>query len=114
MEYKKIHKLVNVIEYFSTKDIKFSNDNVKRLWSKMNINDRTLFPMNMIDLNWMDFFRNYSKGICIYLLKDNMSNIEEAKRKANRLYILHYCCKHLFIYIIINFIWRNLISLFRW
>lgn len=114
MEYRKIHKLMSVIEYFSTHDFKFTNENVKKLWSKLNVQDRTLFPMDIRDLSWMDYFKNYSKGICVYLLKDDTNNLKEAKRRFRRLEILHSCCKHVLIYIGINFIWTIIMWLLRW
>lgn len=113
-EFRKIHKLMGVIEYFSTNDFIFTDDNVKKTWSKMNSTDRNLFPMNMGNICWMDYFKNYTKGICMYLLKDDNSKLEESKRRARRFELLHICCKYLFVVIAFNFVWSIITSCLNW
>lgn len=83
--YKKIHKLISVINYFCVREWKFSNDNVQKLYLKLSPEDRKLFPVSMENVNWMMFFKNYFLGMRRYLLKDPDSTIQTAKIKLERI-----------------------------
>lgn len=82
--YKKIHKFSRVIHYFSTQEWQFNNDNVMKLWQKMNSIDRQTFNFNIENLDWDMFIYYYIRGVRVYLLNDPLSTIEEANIKYNR------------------------------
>ena len=82
--YKKINKFSDVISYFTTRDWKFTNDNVQSLWEKMEKGDKQLFDFNMDELNWEKFFYGYVRGVRTYLIKDDLSTVPQAKQKYKR------------------------------
>lgn len=82
--YKKINKFSDVIQYFCTNEWTFTNENIRKLWASMNSCDRQLFFMNIADICWLDYFKSYMKGIRIYLVKDDLGTLSEAKIKKNR------------------------------
>jgi Male sterility protein len=82
--YKKIHKFANVISFFCTNEWTFTNDNVQMLWSNLNSQDRELFFFDMSLLNWEEYISHYMLGMRIYLFKDDLSNVNEARKKWRR------------------------------
>lgn len=88
--YRKIHKFSNVIHYFSTRQWNFRNDNVVKLWQKMNSIDRKIFNFDMENLDWDQYFYLHVRGLRAYMVHDSFDNIEEAVIKYNRLRWLHY------------------------
>lgn len=76
--YKKIHKFMDVLNYFTTKEWDFSNDRVNALIEKMTPQDREIFPCDMKTIIWDKFFQTYIKGIRIYLIKDPMETLPAA------------------------------------
>lgn len=88
--YKKIHKFLNVIEYFSMREWQFSNDNVKSLWRRMNLKDQQLFQFSMATFDWDVYFRTYIRGCRVYLLKDPLDTIPQGWIKYRKLQIAHY------------------------
>ncbi|XP_076164073.1 fatty acyl-CoA reductase wat [Ptiloglossa arizonensis] len=88
--YKKIHKFSRVIHYFSTQEWQFNNDNVMKLWQKMNSIDRQTFNFNIENLDWDMFIYYYIRGVRVYLLNDPLSTIEEANIKYNRIRKVYY------------------------
>ncbi|EDV98004.1 GH17190 [Drosophila grimshawi] len=91
--YKKVHKFMNVIAYFSLRDWDFKIDNVQNLWSRMTNFDRHTFFFDMNQLDWDFFLQQYFRGIRQYLLNDPLDTIPEAMVRWNRLYWLHQSLK---------------------
>lgn len=87
--YKKVHTFSSVLAYFCTRSWRFHNDNVQELWSKLEPKDKELFPFSMKQMDWDMFFHNYVRGIRRYVLKEDPSNIPQARSRYMR-YVLHY------------------------
>ncbi|OAD54398.1 hypothetical protein WN48_07918 [Eufriesea mexicana] len=88
--YKKIHKFSNVIHYFATNEWKFHNDNVMKLWKKMNSHDQEIFNFNTGDLDWDAYFYVNVRGLRTYLLNDPMDTMDDAIVRCTRLRVAHY------------------------
>lgn len=82
--YKKIHKFSNVISFFCTNEWIFTNDNVQTLWNNLNADDREIFFFDITPLNWTEYISYYMKGMRMYLFKDDLSNVEVARKKWRR------------------------------
>ncbi|GJQ86873.1 hypothetical protein Trydic_g13284 [Trypoxylus dichotomus] len=91
--YLKIHRFSKVISYFSTKNFKFKSTRMRELISKMSDRDRAIFMCDLTKLNWEEYFKYHFQGIRLYLLKDPLSTLPEAKKKFNRLYWCHQMLK---------------------
>lgn len=73
-----------MIGYFTTQRWTFSNDNVQRLWAKLDADDRNLFHFNMDDINWPEALNGSILGIRHYLLKEDPASIPDALLRAKR------------------------------
>ncbi|CAH0389540.1 unnamed protein product [Bemisia tabaci] len=87
--YVKIHKFLEVIAFFSTKQWKFTNNNVRALWDKMSPADREAFKFDMSTLDWQSMLKENVAGVRKYLLKDPPTTIPAARRRMFLLHILH-------------------------
>lgn len=91
--YKKIHKFMDVLNYFTLKEWDFTNDNVKALHKKMTPEDRENFHCNMMEVCWDTYFQTYIVGIRVYLIKDPLDTLPEARVKWQRyIYVLTIDC----------------------
>ncbi|XP_015434622.1 PREDICTED: putative fatty acyl-CoA reductase CG5065 [Dufourea novaeangliae] len=88
--YRKIHKFSKVIHYFSTQEWEFRNENVMKLWQKLNSVDRETFYFNMEHLDWHEYHYHHIRGLRMYMLKDPLDTIEEGLVKYRKLRIAHY------------------------
>ncbi|KAH8381904.1 hypothetical protein KR009_000914 [Drosophila setifemur] len=96
--YRKIHKLSNVLKYFSSNEFRFDNDNVRTLTEKLDDRDKRLFAFDMRDLDWTNLFRVSLYGLRLYVVKDDPSNIPESIKRYERwVYLL------IFYLIFLNF-----------
>lgn len=82
--YKKIAQLSELLSYFSLGQWDFKNTNVQKLWNNINNVDKTLYPFNMKDLNWNQYFKYNVIGIRTYLMKEDFSTIPAARKKFQR------------------------------
>lgn len=90
--YKKIHKFMTVLNYFTTHEWKFSTDRVRGMLNKLSFQDRDIFFFDIQDLVWDTYFQTYIQGIRIYLIKDPLDTLPQAIVRWQRLVtvINHY------------------------
>ncbi|XP_014210801.1 fatty acyl-CoA reductase wat-like [Copidosoma floridanum] len=103
--YKKIHKFMDVLNYFTTKEWSFTNGAVHALVDKLDNRDRTLFNMDMRDVVWDTYFQNYMRGIRLYLIKDPIDTLPQARVRWQRMYWLHQGLKVILAYGFLRICW---------
>lgn len=111
--YKKIHRFMNVIEYFSMRQWEYQTDNVKNLWQRLSNRDKDIFFFDMSQLDWDLFLQHYFRGIRQFLLNDPLETIPEALVRWNRLYWLHQSIKFLVVAILLKLFWSILLLFFN-
>ncbi|RZC31886.1 NAD binding 4 and/or Sterile domain containing protein, partial [Asbolus verrucosus] len=87
--YRKINNSNNAFWFFTSKNWKFSNDNIKEMWNELSEVDKELFPFDISAVNWLKYLRNYHKGLRLYVHKDPLDSLHKAKIRATRFEILH-------------------------
>lgn len=107
--YKKIYKFNDILKYFNKREWNFKNDNTVRLWQKLSSADKQVFSFDLSSLDWNEFFEKQIIGLRVYLVKDDLSTIPQAKIKHRRLKYLHYTVKTLIQFFILYLIWNMLI-----
>ncbi|CAK9801123.1 Fatty acyl-CoA reductase wat [Anthophora plagiata] len=104
--YKKIHKFMDVLNYFTTRDWKFSNDNFKAVLNNLTQEDRDNFPCDITQVQWDQFFQSYVQGIRVYLIKDPLDTLPQARAKWQRLYWTHQTLKLILVYGFLRICWH--------
>lgn len=81
---------MDVLNYFSTQEWKFTNDRLHALMIKLTSKDRENFFCDIRDLDWNVYFETYISGIRIYLIKDPLDTLPQARIKWQKyeIYIL--------------------------
>ncbi|XP_058809405.1 fatty acyl-CoA reductase wat-like [Phymastichus coffea] len=111
--YEKIHKFIGVISYFSTNQWEFTNNNVQDMWTRMDPRDRQMFYFTMQNFDWHEYFKNYVKGIRVYLFKDDLKTLEASKKKWQKLYWMHQIVKGLVTTFGFWFLWHLVSTVFK-
>ncbi|KAL0100178.1 hypothetical protein PUN28_019540 [Cardiocondyla obscurior] len=110
--YKKIHKFMDVLNYFSTQEWKFTNERLHMLMSKLTFKDREQFYCDIRKVDWNTYFETYIRGIRVYLIKDPLDTLPQARIKWQRLYWSHQALKLILAYIALRFSWTAISTLF--
>ncbi|XP_046383568.1 fatty acyl-CoA reductase wat-like [Ischnura elegans] len=103
--YQKINKFSKVISYFSTQCWKFDNANVVDLWNRLDPMDKSLFQFDMNEMDWDSYFQKHILGLRIYLVKDDLSTLPEAKKRWRRFYYMHRLIQCVFGVLVIRCLW---------
>jgi fatty acyl-CoA reductase len=82
--YEKLHKSMDAISFFRTRQWKFSNQNVQQLWNVISEEDRKIFDFNICNLSWDAYISVIIMGASKFLLKDDPNKLSEAIKKRNR------------------------------
>ncbi|XP_076668926.1 fatty acyl-CoA reductase wat [Andrena cerasifolii] len=111
--YKKIHKFMNVLNYFTTKEWTFTNDTFKAVMNKLSPEDRENFACDVTQIDWDHYFRTYMRGIRIYLIKDPLDTLPQARIKWQRLYWIHQALKLILAYGLLRICWLSIYRISR-
>lgn len=98
--YKKLHKVFDLIAYFSTRSWDFDNHNVSKLWNNMNNEDKSKFNFNMETLDWRKYLGECALGMRVFLLKDSLDTLPKGKRKIVFFFFAHYIFCALFWFLV--------------
>ncbi|EFN66892.1 Fatty acyl-CoA reductase 1 [Camponotus floridanus] len=82
--YNKIHKAIKSIAYFSITRWQFTDDNVQTMWNRLNKEDQQLFPFNVRELDWTKYLIDFHKGLRLYFLNEDDSNLEISRINYKR------------------------------
>ncbi|PSN40547.1 hypothetical protein C0J52_10393 [Blattella germanica] len=88
--YKKIHRFVDVISYFSTQKWTFSNNNVQEMWNRLDPIDQKHFEFDIGALEWPSVFRVSMENLRMNFANETPDTLEEARKRYRRLKIAHY------------------------
>ncbi|KAK2586496.1 hypothetical protein KPH14_011394 [Odynerus spinipes] len=106
--YKKIHKHLSLIVYFSLRDWTFSNPNTQRLWDTLDTRDRELFYFSMKDFDWEDYMSKYIRGLRLYILQEDFNTVPTAQKRMTKLIYLHYTIKYTVLVLLAWLLYRSL------
>jgi fatty acyl-CoA reductase len=104
--YGKVWKLVDSLHYFTTRGWDFEAKNIIDLWNSIDPEDQKIFNFDIRQVNWNDYLFDIIMGVKVYLLKEDIENLPEARNKLARM-------KQVNMYWNAG-IWAILIRLFAW
>lgn len=93
--YKKLDYVFDCLNYFIIGEWNFKNNNVQALWKKLSKSDQGVFEFSMANVEWYAMFPTFVKGSRVYLFKDPLDTIPEAKKYYFKLKVVHYTLVYL-------------------
>ncbi|KAF5290693.1 hypothetical protein FQR65_LT01983 [Abscondita terminalis] len=88
--YKRVHALMKVSEPFSSNTWLFKTDNTKKLWKKLDKDDKDLFDFDLGAIDWDSAVYVFISGVRLYILDEEPDTIPSALFRRRMLMILHY------------------------
>lgn len=85
---KRINCGLEVLQYYTTKEWHFKNDNFLALRDNISKEDNELFYTDIEVINWSAYIRNYIKGAREYCCKEDPATLPQARRLHKQLYYL--------------------------
>ncbi|XP_076350975.1 putative fatty acyl-CoA reductase CG5065 [Tachypleus tridentatus] len=88
--YKRVHRAVHILEYFTTHEWTFQANNMLTLMRKLKGLDKKVFDLDMCQIDLCDYMKNYVLGVRRFVLKEDDSTLAEARRKLRVLYYIEF------------------------
>lgn len=80
----KLSKAFNCLEYFTTRQWRFTDDNVRDLITHMSVADRENFQFDVTRIDWDAYFEKYVLGLRAFLYKQNPKTLPSSRRRMTR------------------------------
>lgn len=107
--YKKLHRAIQCLEYFTTHEWKFNCNNVLMLLEQQSVKDKKEFNFDIKCLHWPTYLEDYILGIRQFLLKEKLSSLPTARKSLRRMY-MYTKMTHILMMI---FIWRMILMRYK-
>ncbi|KAF5290689.1 hypothetical protein FQR65_LT01979 [Abscondita terminalis] len=88
--YKKMNSLAQVTDYVVGTTWLFKADNTKRLWKKLDENDKEMFNFDVSSIDWDEATSIFINGTRLYILKEDPNNLPIALFRTRVLKVAHY------------------------
>lgn len=85
----KLSKAADCLEYFTTHQWEFDDENVRKLSTTLNEYDKKEFCFDVAKIDWEVYLEDYILGIRRFIFKEETSSIPKARRQISKLYILY-------------------------
>lgn len=85
----KLYKASKCLQYFSTNQWNFRDDNVRRLAEQLSPEDRETFMFDVRNIDWPSYLEHYILGIRQFILKESPDTLPAARSHITKLYWLH-------------------------
>ena len=82
--YAKAHRALQVLDFFSVNEWRFSSENSVKLANKMSIQDRSEFYFDVNEIDWPSYLDTFVLGVRHFLIKDSPDSIPEARKRSKR------------------------------
>jgi fatty acyl-CoA reductase len=74
-------KYVVLVKYFSVREWKYDDENMRSLIGKLSAEDRDIFYFDIKQLNWHEYLETCVEGVRQNILKDDMSTLPLATKR---------------------------------
>lgn len=85
----KLGKAATCLEYFSTQQWRFRDDNVRHLISLLRPDDRQTFQFDVCAIDWPSYIESYVLGIRHFIFKENPESLPKARKELQKLFWIH-------------------------
>lgn len=81
---KKLARAADCLEYFTTHEWNFCNDNVQSLWQNLSEADQHTFNFSLSTIDWQAYLHQYCLGSKRYVMKEDLSTLPAARKRLNK------------------------------
>ncbi|CAH1107531.1 unnamed protein product [Psylliodes chrysocephalus] len=82
----KLHKAADCLAYFTTKEWRFDDENVRQLAMVLSESDREEFCFDVAKIDWNNYLENYVLGIRRFIFKEDASTLPMARKQISKLF----------------------------
>lgn len=80
---KQFSAMLEVLEYFVTREWIFHNDKIMTIHEKLSSEDKKMFRIYVKDIDKVEYIKNAILGTRQYCMKETLSSLPNARRHQN-------------------------------
>lgn len=80
----KLFKAVECLEYFTTNQWQFRDENVRNLLASLSTSDRKTFDFDVCHIQWEQYIERYVLGFRKYLFKQKVETLPATRKQMTR------------------------------
>ncbi|XP_015432264.1 PREDICTED: putative fatty acyl-CoA reductase CG5065 [Dufourea novaeangliae] len=100
----KLCKATKCLEYFSTQQWNFRDDNVRSLGEQLSMEDKQTFPFDVRQIDWPSYLEHYILGIRHFILKESPDSLPAARSHIKKLYWMHKAVQFGILLLVLRFL----------
>lgn len=85
----RLNKAAECLEYFTTQEWEFDDENVRALSLTLSEADNKEFCFDVAKIDWEVYLENYVLGIRRFIFKEDSSSIPKARKQMSKLYVFY-------------------------
>ncbi|KAJ8978354.1 hypothetical protein NQ317_002663 [Molorchus minor] len=85
----KLNKAATCLEYFTTQEWRFEDENVRQLVTTLSEADSAEFSFDVAKIDWENYIENYVLGIRKFIFKEDAATLPKARKQVSRLYWIY-------------------------
>ncbi|XP_047476457.1 putative fatty acyl-CoA reductase CG5065 [Penaeus chinensis] len=83
---QKLDRAASCLEYFTTHEWRFCNENVQGLWESLSETDQKTFNFALSALHWPTYMEQYCLGTKRYVMKEELSTLPTARKHLSKMW----------------------------
>ncbi|KAK3907438.1 Putative fatty acyl-CoA reductase [Frankliniella fusca] len=103
---RKLSKAIKCLQFFTTGEWQFTDDNVQALMREMTPADRKVFDFDVREVDWDSYLNMYVLGIRKFILKEDPSTFPEARAHLRKMYFVHRLSQ----FLTVTLTWRLILA----
>lgn len=81
---QKLDRAASCLEYFTTHEWRFCNENVQGLWENLSETDQKTFNFALSALHWPTYMEQYCLGTKRYVMKEELNTLPTARKHLSK------------------------------
>nr|AYE54244.1 fatty acyl reductase [Grapholita molesta] len=104
---KRLSAMTDALEFFATREFHFESERVRALHDRLSPEDRDIYNLDVMTINWDEHYADFVKGTRKYLLQEKDQDLEKARRHMNKMWLLHNVFKFVTLLIFLRLLMQN-------
>ncbi|XP_063545690.1 putative fatty acyl-CoA reductase CG5065 isoform X2 [Cydia strobilella] len=104
---KRLTAMTDALEFFATREFNFESERVRALHHRLSPEDKKVYNLDVMNINWEDHYADFVKGTRKYLLNEKEQDLEKARRHMHKMWFLHKILKFVTFLLFLRVLMQN-------
>ena len=98
--YKRLDNSMQTYEFFINHEWNWDNKVLLQILASIPSHERDIFNFDMKNIDWDQYYRSFTLGVKMYLLKDDMNELPKARQLVQRNRLVRWLSSIMFVLVV--------------